>query len=66
MPVSSKLLRTPAMASASVAICLISLKKGFFGYCRIEYGSVEMRLSEINNSEIDIDYIEVIGLCFFV
>ena len=35
-------------------------------YCHIEYGFVGMCLSDIDNSETDVDYIEVFGLCFVV
>ena len=52
------------MALASVAIDFPESR--VYSYCYIEYGSVEMRLSEINNSETDIDYTEVFGLCFIV
>ena len=62
---SSELLRSMATASASIAICLISLKIGF-AIIAILSSFVEMRLSDSNNFETDVDYTEVFGLCFFV
>ena len=35
-------------------------------WCHIEYGSVDMHLSETDSSGIDVNYIEVFGLCLFV
>ena len=64
MTTSSKLLRTLATASTSVAICLISLKIGFAAGAVLSTVLLKCTSLKIDNSEIDVDYIEVFGLYF--
>ena len=62
---SSKLLRTPAPASASM--CLLgSLGNTVYVCYHIVYDFVVVRFSDSSNSETDLDYIEVFVLYFVV